>query len=116
MFVFVICTGPEFANAVTVNSNGAVTIIATLDLSNRNCFAVNYSGAPLTLRVSGQADGNEIVSDSGVHTQQLFGETFKINFKSDAFSEVFTGTTGLYTGVMTGRATSSRSTNRIKTK
>lgn len=114
---FIQCTGPEFANAVTMNqSTGVVTVNATIDPSNHNCFAFNVSGPALRLRFSGQPDGNERVSESGAGTQQLFSETFKFNFQSDAFSEVFTGTTGLYTGVFTGRATSGRSSNRTKTK
>ena len=116
-YQFINCTGPEFADAVTMKqSTGAVTIDAVIDPAHPNCFAFNYSAAPLTFKFSGQPDGNERVSESGAGTQQLYGETFKFNFQSDTFSEVFTGTTGLYTGVFTGRATSSRSTNRTRAR
>lgn len=114
---FISCTGPEFANAVTMNqSTGVVTVDALIDPSSPNCFAFNYTGAPLALRFAGKPDGNERVSENGNGTQQLFSETFKFNFQSDSFSETFSGSTGLYTGVFTGRATYSRSTNRIKVK
>jgi hypothetical protein len=112
---FISCTGPEFASTVAMNqSTGAVTVNSVIDPSNPNCFAFNYSGAALTLSLSGRADGNERLSENGAITQQLFGESLKFNFQSDTFSEVFTGTIGLYTGVFDGRATSSRSTNRTK--
>jgi hypothetical protein len=117
VFQFINCTGPEFADAVTMNpSTGAVTVNATVDPSNPNCFAFNVSGPALTLRFSGQPDGNERVSESGAGTRQNFSEIVKFNFQSDAFSELFTGTTGLYTGAFTGRATSSRSNERTRTK
>jgi hypothetical protein len=114
-YQFVSCTGPEFANAAAMNqSTGAVSVNTVIDLSAPNCFAFNYSGAPLTVSLSGQADGNERLSENGAITQQLFGESLKFNFQSDTFSEVFTGTIGLYTGAFAGRATSSRSTNRTR--
>jgi hypothetical protein len=114
---FINCTGPEFADAVTMNpSTGAVSVNALVDPLNPNCFAFNISGPALTLRFSGQPDGNERVSESGAGTRQNFSETIKFNFQSDAFSEVFSGTTGLYTGVFTGRATSVRSTERTRIK
>lgn len=114
---FIDCTGPEFADAVTMNqSTGIVSVNATVDPSNPNCFAFNISGPALTLKFAGQPDGNERVSESGAGKQQNFAETVKFNFQSDAYSEVFTGTTGLYTGVFTGRATSVRRTNRTRIK
>lgn len=117
VFQFINCTGPEFADAVTMNqSTGVVTVNATVDPSNPNCLAFNVSGPALTLRFSGRPDGNERVSESGAGTRQNFGEIVKFNLQSDAFSEVFTGTTGLYTGAFAGRATSVRSTERARTK
>jgi hypothetical protein len=117
MFQFINCTGPEFADAVTMNpSTGAVSVNAMVDPSNPNCFAFNFDGPALTLRVSGQPDGNERVSESGAGTRQNFSEIIKFNFQLDAFSQVFSGTTGLYTGVFTGRATSVRSTERTRIK
>lgn len=116
-FTFISCTGPEFANAVTMNqSTGAVSVNAPIDPSSPNCFAFNYTGGPLTLRFAGLPDGSERVSENGNGTQQLFSEIFKFNFQSDSFSETFSGSTGLYTGVFTGRATFGRSTNRSKVK
>jgi hypothetical protein len=116
-FQFINCTGPEFADAVTMNqSTGIVSVNATVDPSNPNCFAFNISGPALTLKFAGRPDGNERVSESGAGTRQNFAETVKFNFQSDAYSEVFTGTTGMYTGVFTGRATSMRSTNRTRIK
>jgi hypothetical protein len=117
VFQFINCTGPEFADAVTMNqSTGVVTVNAMVDPSNPNCFAFNVSGPALTLKFSGKPDGNERVSESGAGTRQNFGEIVKFNFQSDAFGEVFTGTTGLYTGAFTGRATSVRSNERTRTK
>jgi hypothetical protein len=117
MFQFINCTGPEFANAVTMNpSTGAVSVNAMVDPLNPNCYAYNFDGPALTLRFSGQPDGNERVTESGAGTRQNFSETIKFNFQSDAFSELFSGTTGLYTGVFTGRATSVRSTERTRIK
>jgi hypothetical protein len=117
VFQFINCTGPEFANAVTMNqSTGIVTVNAMVDPQNPNCFAFNASGPALTLKFSGRPDGNERVSESGAGTRQNFSEIVKFNFQSDTFSELFTGSTGLYTGAFTGRATSVRSTERTKTK
>lgn len=117
VFQFINCTGPEFADAVTMNqSTGVVTVNAMVDPSNPNCSAFNVSGPALTLKFSGKPDGNERVSESGAGTRQNFGEIVQFNFQSDAFGEVFTGTTGLYTGAFTGRATSVRSTGRTRTK
>lgn len=114
-YSFVTCTGPEFANAVTMNqSTGAVTVSADIDPSNPNCYAVNYSSGPLTLRISGVPNSDERISESGTGTHQNFGTIEKYNFQSDSFSETFTGSTGMYTGVFSGRAASSRSTNRTK--
>jgi hypothetical protein len=114
-YSFVTCTGPEFANAVTMNqSTGAVTVAADIDPSNPNCYAVNFSSGPLKLRISGAANSDERISESGTGTRQSFGTTDKYNFQSDTFSETFSGSTGMYTGVFSGRATSSRSTNRTK--
>jgi hypothetical protein len=117
VFQYITCTGPEFANAVTMNqSTGIVTVNATVDPSNPNCFAFNLSGPALTLKFSGRPDGNQRLSESGAGTQQNFGEIVKFNFQSDTFSELFTGTTGLYTGAFTGTATSVHRTDRTKTK
>jgi hypothetical protein len=116
VYQFIHCTGPEFADAVTMNqSTGVVTVNALVDPSNPNCFAFNVSGPALMLKFSGKPDGNERVSESGAGTRQNFGEIVKFNSQSDAFSEIFTGTSGLYTGVFTGRATSVRSTERTRT-
>lgn len=116
-FQFINCTGPEFADAVTMNqSTGVVTVNALVDPQNPNCFGFNVEGPALTLRFSGRPDGNERVAESGAGTRQNFGEIVKFNFQSDTFSEVFTGTTGLYTGAFTGRATSVRSSERTRIK
>ena len=114
---YVTCTGPEFANVVSMNQGtGAVAVNGTLDLANAHCYAVNYTGGPLTLKVSGQPDGSYRDSRSGVETEQTLGTTFKFNFQSDEFGETFVGSTGLYTGTFTGRALTARSTNRTQVK
>ncbi len=57
-YQFINCTGPEFADAVTMNaSTGAVTVNAMVDPLNPNCFAFNFDGPALTLRFSGPARG-----------------------------------------------------------
>lgn len=46
-YQFINCTGPEFADAVTMKqSTGAVTINAVIDPAHPNCFVLNYMGAP----------------------------------------------------------------------
>jgi hypothetical protein len=117
VFQFINCTGPEFADAVTVNqSTGVVTVNAMVDPQSPNCFAFYVSGPTLTLRFSGRPDGNERAAESGAGRRQNFGEIVKFNFQSDVFSEVFTGTTGLYIGAFTGRATSVRRSERTRIK
>ena len=114
---FVQCTGPEFASIVTVSANGAASVNATLDsAANPNCYAVNYSGPALTVRINGAFDGAERTSQSGSVTQQLPGSTFKFNYQEDRFSETFTGSTGFYTGSFNGFALNGRSTNRSRIK
>jgi hypothetical protein len=111
------CTGPEFASIVTVSANGAASVNATLDwAANPNCYAVNYSGPALTVRINGAFNGAERTSQSGSVTQQLPGSTFKFNYQEDRFSETFTGSTGFYTGSFTGVALNGRSTNRSRIK
>jgi len=73
-----------------------VTVNAALDLANPNCFSVNYTGDPLTLRVSGQPDGSYRKSESGAGTEQFFGATFKVNFQSDTFGETNRDDRSLY--------------------
>jgi hypothetical protein len=114
-FQFVTCTGPEFANVVSMNqSTGSVTVNGTLDLANPNCYAVNYSGAALTLQLSGQPDGSYRNSQGGTGTETINGTVAKYNFQSDEFGEVFTGSTGMYTGTFTGRGYTGRSINRTQ--
>ena len=117
-FQFISCSGPEFANVVSMNqSTGAVTVNAALDRTNPNCFSFpDSSGPSMTLKLSGQPDGSYRNAQSGTGTEQISGSTFKYNFQSDEFGESFIGSTGFYTGTFSGRALSARSTNRTQVK
>ena len=106
---------PELADAVSLNqSTGAVTVNAVLDPARCNAF--NYSGPPLTVRLTGRFDGSERFTESGTITRQIFGYTEKMNYQGENFRDVFDGTIGLYTGQLLGNATYGRSTNRTRTK
>jgi hypothetical protein len=99
---FISCSGSEFADSISVVSgNGNATVTATLDLSNPRCFG-NVLG-PITLTVSGQANGTPSFSQVGIGTSQSGG-----NF----FSVTFYGSVGSVVGPFDGGSQTIRRTNR----
>ncbi|MGZ8934769.1 MAG: hypothetical protein ACXW04_07695 [Methylobacter sp.] len=99
------CSGLSFANAVSVNQgNGNTSIDATLDPSDtNNCQSYNVS-ASVTVNLVGQFDDVYHYSISGKSNSTYYGSNVKSNSKYDHWSEIFTGTTGLYTGSINGYA------------
>ena len=88
---------PELADAVSLNqSTGAVTVNAVLDPARCNAF--NYSGPPLTVRLTGRFDGSERFTESGTITRQIFGYTEKMNHQGENFRDAIDGPIGLYPG------------------
>ena len=116
IFMFVQCFDlPELADAVGMNqSTGAVTVNAVLDPAR--CTAVNYSGPPLTVRLTGRFDGSERTTESGTITRQIGSFIERMNYQSEDFRDAFDGTIGVYTGQLLGRAVYGRSTNRTQSK
>ncbi len=87
----IFCFGPQFANAVkVVGGNGNSSVKAVLDPSSPDCFASNVS-SPVTLNLSGAADGDVSVSEKGTGKATLFGINSRFNLQSDRFSETFSG-------------------------
>lgn len=116
IYSFVQCFDlPELADAVLLNqSTGAATINAVLDPAR--CYSFNYSGGPLTVRLTGRFDGSERQTESGTITRQIFGYSEKMNYQGENFREVFDGSIGVYTGQLAGPATYGRSTNRTQVR
>lgn len=110
---FIICSGPAYANAVTVNrSTGASSVNAVLDPAAPGCFGFNTT--TLVVAISGQATGGFSRSDTGTTTLRFVGSTEKATFQSDSFDESFSGSIGYYTGAFAGNAEAARITNRTR--
>jgi hypothetical protein len=116
IYSFVQCFDlPELADAVVLNQGtGAVTVNAVLDPAR--CYSFNYSGGPLTVRLTGRFDGSERFTESGTITRQIFGYTEKMNYQGENFRDAFDGTIGIYTGQLLGNVIYGRSSNRTQTK
>ncbi len=110
---FIICAGPAYANAVTVNkSTGASSVNAVLDPAAPNCFGFNTT--TLVVAISGQPTGGMSRSDTGTTTIQFVGFTEKGTFQSDSFDESFSGSIGYYTGAFSGNAEAATISNRTR--
>ncbi len=112
---YVYCSGPNYANILSLNrGNGKSSINVTLDPSRPDC-----SGPPgfiVTLSLSGTADGVFMESTSGSGRSQYMDTSYKYNDQSDTFTEEFTGTSGQYTGDVTGYVPAFRNSDITKVK
>lgn len=112
---FMQCSGPAFANIVTVNkTSGAATVNAVLDPANPSCFAFNSTA--VTISITGAPTGSYARSDSGTTTFQYVGAMEKASFQSDSFDVNFSGTIGYYTGAFTGNAETAKITQRVRVR
>ena len=112
---FVICAGPRFAGAVTVNKNsGASSVNAHLDPTAADCYGANSTA--LTINLSGLPTGAYRLSeDNDATTHTLEGVT-RVKTQSDAFDENYAGSIGYYSGALSGRAVASKVTQRTRVR
>jgi len=80
---------------------GNSSINATLDPASLDCFPYNVS-SPLTVTLSGKANGTGSSHDNGSGKSTYLGTSYKYNFQNDFFNETFTGTNGFATGTFDG--------------
>lgn len=114
--MFISCSGPAFANAVSVNkTKGTSSVYATLNPLDTSCVSVNVS-ASITVDLTGQYDGYAKFSNHGNGNSIIDGVNYKYNFQGDTFTVISTGTTGLYTGTLPGQAETYRYTELTKVK
>lgn len=112
-FSFITCSGPTFANTVTVNkTSGASSVNAVLDPAAPGCFGFNTT--TLVVAITGTSNGTFSRSDTGTTILRFVGFTEKASFQSDGFDENFSGSIGYYTGAFTGNAESAKITNRTR--
>lgn len=112
-FSFITCSGPAFANTVTVNkTSGASSVNAVLDPLAPGCFGFNTT--TLVVAITGTPNGTFSRSDTGTTILKFVGFTEKASFQSDGFDENFSGSIGYYSGAFTGNAESAKITNRTR--
>jgi phage gp45-like len=109
------CSGPAYANAVSVKVNGSSTVNATLDPASPDCESLNVF-AKITVTADGQFDGNYAYSGNGNVKETFVGSTNKYNNKSDNWSQTFSADNGFYSGTFTGYADMQQINNRQKVK
>ena len=112
----VTCSGPDFANTVTVNrSNGVSSVRVLLDPSAPGCTGFNASA--VTIAISGVPIGNYNKSETGSATINYGGGSIdKTSFQSDYFDETFSGSIGDYSGAFSGNAETAKVTSRTRLK
>jgi hypothetical protein len=114
-YSFIECSGPAYANAVSVE-RGSSAIYATLDPASPDCYSYNVL-ASITITANGQFDGNYSNSNKGNGKQTYLGTNYKFNFKSDGWSQTFSDAdNGFYSGTFTGEVNISRNNARLKVK
>jgi len=92
------CTGPAYASAVDVNEgNGNSFVNVVLDPASPDCVSENVN-APITIALSGRADGYYINSSRGHGMYQEGGHIVKYDQTDAEYSEVFDGTVGEWSG------------------
>jgi hypothetical protein len=97
-FQIVSCFGPAFASLLVLNhGNGDATIRGTLDPTAPGCRGVNVV-APLTIDLTGRADGNVHISVDGFFTNDFGGQITRGKTREDRFSDAFEGIVGTYSG------------------
>lgn len=115
-YSYISCSGPAYANAVSVKTNGSSTVNATLDPASPDCYSYNVF-APITVTADGQADGNYANSNNGNGKYTYGRTTYKYNNKSDEWSQTFSDAdNGFYSGTFTGYASISQNNNRTQVK
>jgi hypothetical protein len=113
---YINCSGPAYANAVSVSGGGRSTVDATLDPANTNdCYSWNVP-EKIMITVDGQADGNYANSNNGNGKTTAGGITHKYNSKYDEWSETFSAHNGFYQGTFAGGASINQYNNRTKEK
>lgn len=115
------CTGPAYANAVSVDKNsGAVAIKSSLDPTSPDCFTFGESLSDvIEVNLVGKFDGNARRSESGAAKVTVYGVNYKMNFQCDFFfTEIFSGTVSTLPSVSLagGQARSCSNTNRQRTQ
>lgn len=114
-YSFISCSGPAYANAVSVKGNGRSAVNATLDPNSPDCYSYNLF-APITVTADGQFDGNYASSNNGNGKSTYGGATYKYNTKSDSWSQTFTADNGFYSGTYTGDASIYQNNERQRLK
>jgi len=117
-FHFIQCSGPEYANSLFVSSgNGRATVNATLDPSSPNCSFFFNVLAPVTLNITGLADGTFHTTRQGTFRQEINnGGIFVGQFESFQFSDTFSGTIGSAFGPFQGFVRSDRNSQRERVR
>lgn len=117
IYSYISCSGPAYANAVSVKSNeSSSTINATLDPASPDCYSYNVF-APITVTANGQFDGNYSSSNHGNGKETYLGTNYKYNSKSSNWSQTFSDAdNGFYSGTYTGGAYKSQNIGRQKVK
>jgi len=116
-FVFISCSGPAFANSVSVNqSNGNASVSATLDPSAPGCSSFNVFFGTVTLNLTGQADGNFHLGQDGTFIQEFGGQSVKGKFTSDQFGETFNGAVGSVSGTFSGSVSAAKNSSQQRVR
>jgi hypothetical protein len=122
-FDFISCSGPAYANIVSVNkNNGDSSLNVTLDPLAPGCFATPSVTAPVTIAITGLFNGlHQTSNNGGTSTTTIFNGTSLVSFKGtlsgDFFSETFMGVIGsIASGPFDGNASTSRNNNLTQVK
>jgi len=116
-FQLISCFGPAYANSVSLTQgNGDATVSATLDPSvAADCFSINVV-APVTLNLTGRANGTFHLSGDGFFTMQNGEQVTKGRSQSDRFLDTFIGTVGSFSGTFQGSANALRNSELQRVK
>ena len=104
------CSGPDYANAISVDNNGNSTVNVTLDPNNETCNSYGID-SPITLKFVGKADGNYTESSNGNGRQTVGGTTYKYNTQYNNWSQTLSESFGYPTIAF---SSISRKINRVQ--
>lgn len=106
----IVCGGPAYANALSVSpTNGDTSVNATLDPASPDCWDL-YGNitSPITMALSGRADGSYHDSRHGNGSTQSGTEKYRYNTTHEQFGEIFDGSNGFAFATFSGASVTER--------
>ena len=89
------CTGPAYANVVSVNkTTGETSIKAVLDATNSADCTPDGAPSSVSVAIVGKFDGNYRATDLGAGKSTESGVNYAYATRCDTFGETFSGTIG----------------------